>query len=202
VPNRTRLQSELLALLPINSKISLTAISINVIYWHVYVLGLGYFVWPWSPHKHRTSPHISWRHTGVVEGGRETMNFIYCCWCRRSLSTMHRVLSVAMEIQFALLLSCEIFGIVVNNNKRSVLWVCVFVIWHEKRKLLLQQQASKDIYRVAEKSPYTQTIRTSDSIKVYTAQRSTQYSVKWSVGNSVQDSAHVICCSHRIYLFS
>jgi hypothetical protein len=34
-------------------------------------------------------------------------------------------------------------------------------------------------YRVAEKSPYTQTLRTSDSIKVYTAQRSTQYSVKW-----------------------
>jgi hypothetical protein len=73
------------------------------------------------------------------------MNFIYCCWCRRSLSTMHKVLSVAMEIQFALLLSCEIFGIVVNNNKRSVLCVCVFVIWYEKRKLLLQQQASKDI---------------------------------------------------------
>jgi hypothetical protein len=54
-------------------------------------------------------------------GGRETMNFIYCCWCRRILSTMHRVLSVAMEVQFALLSSCEIFGIVVNNNKRSVL---------------------------------------------------------------------------------
>jgi hypothetical protein len=29
---------------------------------------------------------------------------------------MHRVLSVAMEIQFALLSSCEIFGIVVNNE--------------------------------------------------------------------------------------
>jgi hypothetical protein len=26
-------------------------------YWHVYVLGLGYFVWPWSPHGHRTPPH-------------------------------------------------------------------------------------------------------------------------------------------------
>jgi hypothetical protein len=25
------------------------------IFWHVYVLGLGYFfVWPWSPHRHRT----------------------------------------------------------------------------------------------------------------------------------------------------
>jgi hypothetical protein len=68
------------------------------------------------------APHISGRHTWVVGGGvRETMNFIYCCWCRRSLSTMHRVLSVAMEIQFALLSSCEIFGIVVNNNNRSVL---------------------------------------------------------------------------------
>jgi hypothetical protein len=61
---------------------------------------------------------------------------------------MHSVLSVAMEIQFAFLSSCEIFGIVVNNNKRSVLCVCVFVIWHEKRKLLLQQQASKDIYMI------------------------------------------------------
>jgi hypothetical protein len=29
---------------------------------------------------------------------------------------MHRVLSVAMEIQFVLLWSCEIFGIVVNNE--------------------------------------------------------------------------------------
>jgi hypothetical protein len=37
----------------------------------------------------------------------------------------------------------------------------------------------KRLYRVAEKSPYTQTIRASDSIQVYTAQRSTQYSVKW-----------------------
>jgi hypothetical protein len=67
------------------------------------------------------APHISRRHTGVVGGGRETINFIYCCWCRRSLSTMHRVLGVAMEIQFALLSSCEIFGIVVDNNKRSLL---------------------------------------------------------------------------------
>jgi hypothetical protein len=27
------------------------------VFWHVYVLGLGYFVWPWSPHRHRKSPH-------------------------------------------------------------------------------------------------------------------------------------------------
>jgi len=34
-------------------------------------------------------------------------------------------------------------------------------------------------YRVNEKSPYTQKIRTSDSVYVYKSQRSTQYSVKW-----------------------
>jgi hypothetical protein len=101
-------------------------------------------------HRTSTAHHYTFRDVtpGLWGGGRETMNFIYCCWCRRSLSTMHRVLSFAMEIQFALLSSCEIFRIVVNNNKRSVLWVCVFVIWHEKRKLLLQQQASKDIYMI------------------------------------------------------
>jgi hypothetical protein len=31
--------------------------AILVFFWHVYVLGLGYFVWPWSPHMHRISPH-------------------------------------------------------------------------------------------------------------------------------------------------
>jgi hypothetical protein len=40
---------------------------LNSQYCHVYVLGLGYFVWPWSPHRHRTSPHISWRHTGAID---------------------------------------------------------------------------------------------------------------------------------------
>jgi hypothetical protein len=70
-----------------------------------------------APH---ITAHFVTSHRGVG-GGSETMNFIYCCWCRRSLSTMHRVLSVAMEIQFALLSSCEIFYIVVNNNKGSVL---------------------------------------------------------------------------------
>jgi hypothetical protein len=118
------------------------------LYWHVYVLGLGYFrmtlVTAQAPH---ITAHFVTSHRGCG-GGRKRMNFIYCCWCRRSLSTMHRVLSVAMEIQFSLLSSCEIFGIVVNNNIRSVLWVCDFVIWHEKRKLLLQQQASKDIYMI------------------------------------------------------
>jgi hypothetical protein len=73
-------------------------------------------------HRTSTTHHPTFRDvTPGLWGGREAMNFIYFCWCRRSLSTMHRVLSVAMEIQFALLSSCEIFGIVVNNNKRSVL---------------------------------------------------------------------------------
>jgi hypothetical protein len=62
---------------------------------------------------------------------------------------MYRVLSVAMEIQFALLSSCEIFGIVVITTISIQYYVFVsFVIWHEKRKLLLQQQASKDIYMI------------------------------------------------------
>jgi hypothetical protein len=96
-------------------------------------------------HRTSTAHHRPFRDVTPWGCGGGEMNFIYCCWCRRSLSTVHRVLSVAMEMQFALLSFCEIFGIVVNNNKRSVLWVCVFVIWHEKRKLLLQQQASKNI---------------------------------------------------------
>jgi hypothetical protein len=89
---------------------------------HVYVSGLGYFrmtlVTAQAPH---ITAHFVTSHQGCGRGGRETMNFISCCWCRCSLSTMHKVLSVAMEIQFALLSSCEIFDIVVNNNKRSVL---------------------------------------------------------------------------------
>jgi hypothetical protein len=70
-----------------------------------------------APH---ITAHFVTSHRGCG-GGREIINFIYCCRCRRSLSTMHRVLSVAMEIQFALLSSCEIFGIVVKNNKLSLL---------------------------------------------------------------------------------
>jgi hypothetical protein len=44
-------------------------------------------------HRTSTAHHRTFRDVtpGLWEGGRETMNFIYCCWCRRSLSTMHSV---------------------------------------------------------------------------------------------------------------
>jgi hypothetical protein len=48
-----------------------TKITGHNFFWHVYVLGQGYFVWPWSPHRHRTSPHRhrTFRdcHTGSID---------------------------------------------------------------------------------------------------------------------------------------
>jgi hypothetical protein len=76
--------------------------SADIHFWHVYVLGLGYFrmtlVTAQAPH---ITAHFVTSHRGCGWGDRKIINFIYCCWCRRSLSTMKRVLSVAMEIQFA-----------------------------------------------------------------------------------------------------
>ena len=51
-----------------------------------------------------------------------------CCCCRRSLSTIHKVFSVAMEIQFALLLSCKIFVTLVNNKRHQILRLCVCIL--------------------------------------------------------------------------
>jgi hypothetical protein len=87
-------------------------------FWHVYILGLGYFVWPWSPHKHRISPH---RHR------------TFCDVTPGIVVNAHRVTSMAdTDID------------TVRKQKKAE----YDKQYRLKRKLLLQQLASKDIYRV------------------------------------------------------
>jgi hypothetical protein len=76
--------------------------------WHVYVLGLGYFVWPWSLHRHRTFRDVT---PGIVVNA-------------------HRVTSMA---------DTDIDA--VRKQKKAE----YDKQYRLKRKLLLQQQASKDI---------------------------------------------------------
>jgi hypothetical protein len=162
---------------PVRIFIVSSAVIAHDILWHlrhVYVLGLGYFVWPWSPHRHRTSPHrhrtfrdvtpgpltvtdtcIMYHLTNFKASWNVILHMRYvstCVWAR--------VVGVGKQWTKAIRCGACYYSIVVNAHRvTSMADTDIDAVrkqkkaeyakqYRLKRKLLLQQQASKDIYMI------------------------------------------------------
>jgi hypothetical protein len=120
-------------------------IGVTHTFWHVYVLGLGYFCMALVTAHHRTFRDVT---PGLWGGGvrKQWTLFIVVgvdvacrqcteCWVLPWKYNLHCC-------QAAKYLALLLTTISIQYHE------FVFVIWHEKCKLLLLQQASKDIYMI------------------------------------------------------
>jgi hypothetical protein len=135
---------------------------ITHIYWHVYVLGQGYFVWPWSPHRHRTFRDVrpgplTVTDTCIMYHLKNFEAFQNVILHMRYVSTCVGARVVGVEKQWTNAIRCGAcyYSIVVNAHRvTSIADTDIDAVrkqkkaeydkqYRLKRKVLLQQQASK-----------------------------------------------------------